>query len=82
MLSNMNHVLKSRRATARQAVAGESTKPAGLSPEDWRRVVDERRIRPDRWDQQREANRVQQETTGILRLGSGGKAHFKARFVS
>lgn len=82
MLSAMNQALKSRRGSARTAERDGARKPPGLSPEDWRRVTDERRTYPNRWDQQREANRVQQSTTGISRFGSGGKANFLYKFVS
>ncbi len=82
MLSFMNHVLKSRRGMAREAASEGCLKPPGLSADDWKRVHEERRTFPNRWDQQKEANRVQRSTTGIARLGSGGKAHFMAKFVS
>ncbi|MCO5602964.1 hypothetical protein L7F22_057105 [Adiantum nelumboides] len=80
MLSFMNHVLKSRRGMARAALFDGSLKPPRISSDDWRRVREEWRTYPNRWDQQREANRVQRSTTGIARLGSGGKAHFMAKF--
>ncbi|MCO5574346.1 hypothetical protein L7F22_028129 [Adiantum nelumboides] len=80
MLSLMNHVLKSRRGMAREAADEGGLKPPGLSTDDWRRVLEERRTFPNPWEQQREANRVQRNTTGISRLGSGGKAHFMAKF--
>lgn len=82
MLRHMGHVLKSRRGVAREAFDSGNRKPPGLSDDDWRRVKNERETFPNRWDQQRDANRVQRETTGINKLGSGGKAHFKAKFVS
>lgn len=82
MKSAMNQALKSRRGSARTAERQGSRKPPGLSPDDWRRVNEERRTFPNRWDQQREANRVQQSTTGISRFGSGGKANFLYKFVS
>ncbi|MCO5562892.1 hypothetical protein L7F22_016528 [Adiantum nelumboides] len=80
MLSLMNHVLKSRRGMAREAADEGGLKPLGLSADDWRRVLEERHTFPNRWEQQREANRVQRNTTWISRLGSGGKAHFMAKF--
>ncbi|MCO5560291.1 hypothetical protein L7F22_013903 [Adiantum nelumboides] len=80
MLSLMNHVLKSRRGMAREVADEGGLKLPGLSADDWRRVPEERRTFPNRWEQQREANRVQRNTTGISRLGSGGKAHFMAKF--
>lgn len=82
MLSAMNQALKSRRGTAREADREGARKPPGLSDDDWRRVHDERRTFPNRWEQQREANRIQRTTTGISRFGSGGKANFLYKFVS
>ena len=75
-------MLKTRRATARLAAANKDFKPSFLSSDDWQRVKDELRAFPNRWEQQKEANRVQQETTGISRLGSGGRANFTATFVN
>ncbi|MCO5603412.1 hypothetical protein L7F22_057562 [Adiantum nelumboides] len=80
MLSLMNHVLKSRQGMAREAAHEGGLKPPGLSADDWRRVLEERRTFSNRWEQQREANRVQRNTTEISRLGSGGKAHFMEKF--
>ncbi|MCO5551794.1 hypothetical protein L7F22_005296 [Adiantum nelumboides] len=80
MVSLMNHVLKSRWGMAREAADKGGLKPPCLSADDWRRVLEERRTFSNWWEQQREANRVQQNTTGISRLGSGGKAHFMAKF--
>ena len=51
MVAHMNHVLKSRRGTARTAVNTESPKPVKLSADDWRRVLDELQLLPNRWDQ-------------------------------
>ncbi len=82
MRSAMNQALKSRRGSARTAERHGARKPPGLSPDDWRRVSDERRTFPNRWEQQKEANRVQQSTTGISRFGSGGNANFLYKFVS
>ena len=82
MLAYMNHVLKSRRGMARHAIDEHSTKPPGLSMDDWKRVLEEHRRHPNRWEQQREANHIQQETTQIFQLGNYGKAHFYAKFVS
>ena len=82
MKARMGHVLKTRRATVRLAATAKDYKPSFLSNDDWQKVRDELRTFPNRWDQQREANRVQQETTGISHLGSGGKANFNATFVS
>ena len=82
MFSAMNQALKSRRGTAREANREGARKPPGLSDDDWRRVHDERRTFPNRWEQQREANRIQRTTTGISRFGSGGKANFLYKFVS
>ena len=72
----MNQALKSRHGTAREAGCKGAQKPPRLSDDDWRRVHDERRIFPNRWEQQREANRIQCTTTGISWFGSGGKANF------
>ena len=82
MKIRMGHVLKTRRATARGAAEAKDYKPSFLSSNDWQRVKDELRAFPHRWDQQKEANKVQRETTGISRLGSGGKSNFYATFVS
>ncbi|MCO5568699.1 hypothetical protein L7F22_022398 [Adiantum nelumboides] len=70
----------SRRGVAREVADEGGLKPSGLSANDWRRALEERCTFLNRWEQQREANRVQQNTTGILRLGNGGKAHFMAKF--
>ena len=56
MKSAMKQALKSRRGSARTAERSGDRKPPGLSADDWRRVADERRTFPNRWDQQREAN--------------------------
>ncbi|MCO5580231.1 hypothetical protein L7F22_034097 [Adiantum nelumboides] len=68
------------RRQPRDTLSDGSLKPPRLSADDWRRVREERRTYPNRWDQQREANRVERSTTGIARLDSGGKAHFIAKF--
>ncbi|MCO5568204.1 hypothetical protein L7F22_021900 [Adiantum nelumboides] len=80
MLSLMNHVLKSSRGMAREAADKGGLKPPGLSAGDWRRVLEERHTFLNRWEQQREANGVQQNTTGISQLSSGGKVHFMEKF--
>lgn len=82
MKSAMNQALKSRRGTARTAGREGVRKPPGLSDDDWRRVHDEQRTFPHRWDQQREANKIQQQTIGVSHLGSGGKPNFLYKFVS
>ena len=82
MKSAMKQALKSRRGLARTTERSGDRKPPGLSADDRRRVADERRTFPNRWDQQREANRVQQSTIGISRFGSEGKANFLYKFVS
>ena len=82
MRQAMNQALKSRRGSARKSYDAGARKPPSLSPDDWRRVANERRTFPNRWDQQKEANRVQQSTTGISRFGSGGKPTFLYKFVS
>ena len=82
MLQAMKQALKSRRGTAREACVEGIQKPPGLPDDDWRRVHDERCEFPNRWDQQREANRIQRTTIGISRFGSGGRANFLYKFVS
>lgn len=82
MLKHIGHTLKSRRSLLRIAVDHGDRKPAGMSDNDWRNAKNERRTFPKKWEQQREANRIQQTSTGINKLGSGGKAHFIAKFVS
>ena len=51
MESAMKQSLKSRRGLARTAERSGDRKPLGLSADDWRRVADERRTFPNRWDQ-------------------------------
>ena len=82
MQQHMGHVLKTRRGHARKAAMLRTLKPSFLSNEDWKRVKDELRQFPNRWQQQKLAAQVQRETTGFNRFGSGGKAHFRAYFVS
>ena len=82
MQQHMGHVLKTRRGHARKAAILCTLKPSFLSNEDWKRVKDELRQFPNRWQQQNLAAQVQRETTDFNRFGSGGKAHFRAYFVS
>ena len=73
MISHMNHALKSRQGIVRTVVNTKSPNPIGVSADDWRQVLNERQSMPNCWDQQREANCIQQETTRISRLGNDGK---------
>lgn len=77
----MGKLIRTRRSEIRKAVALRLKKPGWCSLDDWNYVCDPLNARADQFEQQREARRVQMETQGTSRLGSGGRARLRAFMV-
>ncbi|MCO5591236.1 hypothetical protein L7F22_045217, partial [Adiantum nelumboides] len=80
LFSHMDKILHPKRSEIEKAVKGNYKKPSWCSKQLWDLAKERHRSNVGKWSQQREARRVQLQTQGTHKLGSGGKARFKALF--
>ena len=82
LFSHMGKILRSKRSDIEKAIKGNYKKPSWCTKQLWDQAKERHRANVGKWSQQREARRVQMETQGTHKLGSGGIARFKVLFVS
>ena len=80
--SHMLKNLRSKRAEISMAIKNGHKKPSWCSKSMWEEAKQMKENNKEKQTQQREARKMQLETKGTSRLGSGGAARFKALFVS
>ncbi|MCO5584133.1 hypothetical protein L7F22_038055 [Adiantum nelumboides] len=80
LFSHMGKILRSKRSEIEKAIKGNYKKPSWCSKQLWDLAKERHKSNVGKWSQQREARKVQLETQGTHKLGSGGKARFKALF--
>ena len=78
MVSTMSH----RKSEARDACREGKPKPTWLDAAEWRQIQQEATDNPNKYQQQREAARLKNESVGSSHLGSGGYDTLRDEFVS
>ncbi|MCO5550093.1 hypothetical protein L7F22_003572, partial [Adiantum nelumboides] len=81
LFSHMGKILRCKRSEIEKAIKGSYKKPSWCSKQLWDLAKERHRSNVAKWSQQCEARKVQLETQGTHKLGSGGKARFKALFT-
>ena len=82
LFSRMGKILRSKRADIVKAIKNNYKKPSWCTKALWEEGKVWYQTNESKWAQQREARRVQLQSQGTHKLGSGGRARFKAFFVS
>ena len=77
MVSTMSH----RKSEARDAFREGKPKPTWLDAAEWRQIQQEAIDNPNKYQQQREAARLKNESVGSSHLGSGGYDTLRDEFV-
>jgi hypothetical protein len=82
MLHRMSQWMNHRRSEVRDAIREGKKRLSGCAKSDWDHMKREIENNPEKFKQQREAAKKRQDSLGASHLGSGGKGHFMAYFVS
>ena len=82
LFSHMGKILRSKRGDIVKAIKKNYKKPSWCTMALWEEGKVWYPQNEKKWSQQREARRVQMASQGTHKLGSGGRARFKAFFVS
>ena len=78
----MGKILRSKHVDIVKAIKNNYKKPSWCTKALWEEEKVWYPANEKKWSQQREARRVQMASQGTHKLGSGGRARFKAFFVS